>query len=264
MAITFAVRGDSLDARYSSAGKTPAIYGSNDPAEVNTDQAGINGTSSIDMAGSFLTFRALSYIGRENTPSGRPRSVLMRAKIASAGGNVALFGVGHLNRNPINFMGAYLDTSGDVNVTVSNESAQTDTSKTTAGTITNIATDAGSAVWHDIVVTWDGTTGTNALEIWIDGTREIQDTMTRDLPTYNANQQLACASINIGTEFVQTNTHLFLDEFVIWDEVITPTSVGLTSGSGSLNGNSRSAYVDVASFDGLSSAGGVANLGSFG
>lgn len=255
MAITFAVRGDSLDARYSSAGKSPAILGVNDPAAVNTDHAGINGSTSIDLAGSVLSFRGLNYIGKQNTPSVRARSVLIRAKFQSLSGTVALWGIGGLVRNPVNFLGAYIST-GQVNVSVSNEAAATDGGVTVGASLTSVVADGGSAAWHDIVVTWTGTTATNGMEIWIDGTRLLQDTMTRELPaTFNTNQQLSCLNIAIGTEWVQQNTFMFVDEFVIWDEVIDPTSVGLTSGSGSLNGSSRSAYVDVANYDGLNSSG---------
>lgn len=264
MAETFALRGDSLTARYSSAGSEPALFGANDPAAVTTDHPGINGVSSIDLAGSFLTLRPIQYIGRTNTPAGKPRSILVRVKFASFGASNGIISMGGSlvsAASSINHTSMYATTGGEITAYVANNLAQTDFGTTSGASLTNVATDAGSAVWHDIVLTWTGDTTANGLEVWVDGTRRLQDTMTRALATYSANEQLCSSQITIGAGYNISNTHLFLDEVVIWDTVIDPTSVTLTSGSGSLNGASRTAYVDVPAYDGvLAAQGGVRSI----
>ena len=265
MAITFAVRGDSLEARYSNEGKVPGAAGSNAPAEVTTDQAGINGSTSIDLAGAFLTQRPLIYAGRTNTPSNRPRSVLMRVKFASLSSQQGLFHLGVMGRNPYNSLFGYVTSGGEVVAGGSNDAGQDDDGTSSGANLTNIADDAGSAEWHDIVVTWTGTTDANGLEVWVDGSRVLQDTMIRELPSpYSENQQLACANIMVGTTGAIVNAHFYLDELVVFDEVITPTSVTLTSGAGSLSGDARTAYVEVDAFDGTASTGGGGSAAGLG
>lgn len=244
MAITFAVRGDSLDARYSTAGKTPARLGALAPPEVTTDEPGINGVNSIDLAGAFLTFRGLNYIGRENTPSVATRSVLIRVKFASLSSTMGLFYMGGSNRSETNGFGARVEATPEIRVYVANESGQIDNGITSSSGL-------GTTNWHDIVFTWDGTTSANGLKVYVDGVEKLSDTMSRSLPTYDTNQQNACSNIVIGpcSPGAAQNVHFYVDEFVVWDEVIDPTSVTLTSGSGSLNGSSRSTYVEVDALD---------------
>ena len=256
--INFAVRGDSLNARYSSAGATPgALGGANEPV-VNSTQAGINGSTSIDMAGGFLTFRSLAYIGRESTPSDRPRSVLMRVKFASLSTTMGLMQMGGFARIPVNYIALAVNSTPEVNVRVANNLGQADTGTTTSSGL-------GTTNWHDIVVTWDGTNGASGLNVYVDGTVRLTDTMTRSLPTpYDDNERQSCDRIIIGAaDAYSQNAHYYVDEFVVWDTVIDPTSINLTSGTGSLNGNSRSAYVDVESFDGAASSGSGTNILGF-
>lgn len=249
MATTFAIRGDSLDARFSSAGKSPGQAGLRDIV-VSSDQAGINGSTSLDFAGSFATRRALLYAGRENTPSGLNRSVLIRFKAASVSINCALFYLGGFFELEVNALFAYVNTSGEIVVGVSNEVGQTDTGTTTGANITDIANDAGSTLWHDLLVTWDGTSGANGLNVYVDGTNRLTDTMTRALPSpYNTVDRRACSNILLGTAGGISFTHCFIDEFVVSDQILTP-SVTLESGAGTLNGNARNSYYAVDAFDG--------------
>lgn len=260
MSIVFAVRGDSVDARYSNAGKAPAILGPNDPPEVTTDEPGINGSTSIDMAGSFLTFRCLNYIGRENTPSGLARSMLCRVKFVSLAATQALCFMGDHVRDPINFLGLNVTTTPEVNALVSNNATQTDDGTTTSSGI-------GTTNWHDIFVSWTGDTTSGGLKIFVDGVQKLSDTMTRSLASpYTNDERLICGNVGVGAHYSYKNTHYYLDEFVVWDSIVDPTSVALTSGTGSLNGSSRTAYVDVSSYDGMAQTGSPVsiNTGQFG
>ena len=259
--VTFGVRGDSIEARYSSEGKIPGRGGNNAPSEVTTDRPGINGTNSIDMAGTTTTIRPLVYVGRTNTPLVKPRSVLLRANFVSIGVSLGLFNMGGDIGLPQNYVGFYLTAAGEILFDIANDVGQI---------VTGTSVSSGIVIntWHDIVLTWTGDTTTNGIEIWVDGVRKYQSTSTRSLPTYDENQQRVCANLVIGADSSNSieNCYHYIDECVVWDEVIDPTSVTLTSGSGSLNGASRTAYVDVDEYDGSASAGGSASqrLGGFG
>lgn len=249
MAVTFAVRGDSLDARFSSAGKSPGLLGTNGPAEVNTDKAGINGSTSIDMEGAFLTSRTVVYNGMENTPSGLDRSMLIRVNFASMSSDMGLANLGIMYRNTANYIGMHATSAGEVSFTVANVNGQADTGTTASAALT-------TSTWYDILITWTGTTAANGLEIFINTTSRLQDTTTRALPSpFTTSDRLSVNNILIGTDSVFVNAHYSVDELVIWDEIIDPTSVALTSGTGSLS-TTRTAYVDVAEFDGLEATGG--------
>lgn len=258
MAVTFAIRGDSLDARYSSAGKSAGLIGA-EPAAVISDATGINGVNVISLAGTVLSGRPMIFNGAGNTPSDKARSVLIRVKFSSTATALqGLFYVGGMARGTYNYVGANLDTSAQVRVDVYNELGQNYNSTGTSSGI-------GTSAWHDIVITWDGA-ASNTLLLYVDGTLKNTFTSTRALPTYSANQQRVCSQIVLGAnDPVSSNSHFLLDEFVVFDTVIDPTSVTLTSGSDSLNGASRTAYVDVAQYDGLAasgSGGGNAILGA--
>jgi len=248
MAVVFAVRGDSLDARFSSEGKSPGVTGSIHAA-VTTDEPGINGTNSIDMVGTGAAPRPLIYNGRTNTPSGLDRSILIRCKLASAA-SLGLINMGTMTRNSFSYLGLEATAGGEVTARVGNAMGGTDTGTTTGAAL-------GTSAFKDILVTWDGTNGAGKLNVYVDATSRLSDTMSRFLPNpFTLEDQLAVGHIMFGSNHSFINAHMSVDEVVIWDEIIDPTSVTLTSGSGSLNGASRTAYVDVAEYDGMAASGG--------
>ena len=256
MGIKFALRGDSLDARYSTEGASPGILGSADPAEVTTDEPGINGVNSIDQVGVAAGGRPLLYNGRTNTPSGLNRSMLLRCKQASAGSN-ALMAMGVLYRNAGNYLGINSTAAGEVTVFVGNVGGGTYTATSTGAAL-------GTTAWKDIGVTWDGKTTAGGLEVFVDGVSVLSATSTRSLPDpYKASDQLVCGNIFVGANNVYVNAHQSVDEVVIWDEIIDFTAAqNLTTGTGVLNGASRAYYLEVDAYDGTVSTGsGGINLG---
>lgn len=68
----------------------------------------------------------------------------------------------------------------------------------------------------------------------------------------------------IGTQSTsaQNQTRIKLNEFVIWDTIIDPTSVACGGSNVSLNGSSRANFVDVTAFTGDSTDPGIANVRS--
>ena len=254
MAITFAVRGDSLDARYAAEGKTPGLtgLGSNQPQLV-ADATSIDGVKSISLKeNALVTVRAMNFPGRTNTPSDRPRSMLWRFKPAGFTHTIGLGFMGTSHKNWFNLLGLCYTAAKTYKWSASNEYGPSSLGTSAAQTM-------ATTTWHDVVLTWTGTSSANGIEIWHDGVRVLQDTCGRFLPTpFGDNDRLAVSNICIGEEDRNSGAYssFNLDEFVIWDEVIDPTSILLTSGTGSLNGASRTAFVDVDAYDGAASSGG--------
>jgi len=262
MAIVFAVRGDSLNARYSNNGATPYKNGVPAPV-VAADATSINGVNSIDMVGSGITGRGLIFSGYTNTPSVIARSVLFRVKFASLA-IMGLGGMGGFDRDPINFMGVSITATPEITVTIANEKSQTDSGTTTSSGL-------GTTAWHDIGVSWTGDTTTSGMLVAVDGVVKLTDTMTRSLPTYDDNERRGCDNHYIGSNYTAGNTHFLIDEYVVWDTVqdFTSSTFALTSGAGALDGAARTAYLDVAALDGLavsqaSTGGGSINMGKGG
>lgn len=267
MGIVFAWRGDQLNARNSSNGKIPLTGGNSSTvlSSVDSGVAGINGSTSLNMSGNATpasgsaNYRPVIWPGYTNTPNGQARSVLIRVRMFDATIAFPLFSIGGDTDISINALSARVTTGGEVQVSVSNEVGQNDTGTTSGAAI-------GTSAWKDILVCWDGTNGADGLEVFVDGTSRLTDTMTRSLPTWNDNHHRSVQMIALGFDIITTSrlSWMCVDELVIWDEKLANATVDLTSGSGSLNGSSRTAYVDVASFDGQLTAGPVANLGTFG
>ena len=254
MAIVFAVRGTSLDARYSSGGKTGIAAAGG--WTVTVDAGAINGSSLV--ASSNNSVKPLSWIGRHNTPNGRAFSILTRFKTGYTGTPSAtrpllpMLGVagGRGPRFEIN----HAITTGNIGIVILNE----------LGSVC-LNTNYGNwsptnGTWYDMVFTWDGTTNANSAKLYIDASLTGQLTPSAALSASWANTWWNEIHFGGGVNAIWPNAQS-LDEVIIWDSVIDPTSVTLDSGSGSLNGASRTSPVTVSSFDGNSySDPGAANV----
>ena len=266
MGITFALRGDSLTARYAPSGAEPLgimPQSALAPAVV-ADATSINGSNSISFVEGGSTGRCLMYRGNLNIPATRTWSILVRAKLANVGNN-ALVMTGYMGRAYFGNMGFAINNATSVSYTITPETNAPDTNSNTVSTIS-------ASTWYDFVMTFDNTQSplTRDAEFFINASSQFTDAMARDLPdtstadTRKYNVPYIFFSDNSATADI--NLDGYIDEVVIWDEIIDPTSVTLTSGSGSLNGSSRTAYVDVSAFDGGfdgagSGGGGSTNIG---
>ena len=113
-----------------------------------------------------------------------------------------------------------------------------------------------AGTWYDVVFTWTGTNASNGASVYVDGTLLGQATATGDLTSDWSN--LFYTEFNLGTgNLAGTLNAGKVDEVVIWDEIIDPTSVELESGTGSLNGASRTSLVKAAAYDGGAALGGL-------
>lgn len=246
MAIVFAVRGNSLSARYSRSGATPDQYITPGQSAINVvtgSGTGIIGDAYINQSGRSNDEQGLLYPGQLNLPQTGPFSVLLRAQRKS-NINMCLFAFKSaldLNRNSFR---VYRNTGGNIGAIASRENGGERLANTTFGTDMTLNT------WEDYVITCTGLTGTNGFKFYKDASLTAQATLT-----YAFDAPLSKVGVipTIGYS-ADERTSMWVNEFVIWDEVIDPTSVTLTSGSGSLNGVSRTAFVDVAAFDGQSNS----------
>ncbi len=247
MSVVFAVRGDATAARYSKDGKTPGVVGT-----VTTEaDAGAIGGNRLNLYQGAIGTRGLHYIGRKNMPTGRAISVLMRVAFPATGSpatNTGLWSYGGDQG-----IGAALGQYGFARLSFLTTGALTlsavDEANTTA--ISNVTVKSGfnptSGQYYDLVWVWDGTTTANKFLFYVDGTASTTSNATASMPSTRTLE--LCQSIKLGPSNVGT-TGIYINEFVIFDTAIDPTSVTLESGSGSLNGSSRTSFVAASVFDG--------------
>lgn len=247
MAIVFAVRSTSFDARYSNGGKTPNNYN----ALLEDDAAFIGGKKfNLDRGG--VGARFLSYPGGLNLPAGKACSILLRFSVPYTGTPANLLGLWGFGRwlAGAGYWGTFgaqiSNASGNLQVYQTNETG-------TAG-LNNaaIATDysyPAANTLMDWLWKFTGDTTADGCKLYINGTLMGSATSTQTWP--DVRNRLLANAITIGQSVAGNSTRISVNEFVIWDEIVDPTSVLLTSGTGSLNGASRSAFVDVAALDGL-------------
>jgi hypothetical protein len=198
----------------------------------------LNG-SLIDLDKSSLAVKYLVYPGKSNTPA-KAISVNLRCAFGVAAGLFGLWCIGgyvtlaaaesqyiYWNSGTLYFQ--YVDGRGTTKLNISG--AWTPTVDTL----------------YDITAIWDGTTGTNGAKLYVNNSLIVQGTASGAQNTDNRDNN---TDIYIGvTASSVNNTRIKVDEFTIWDNVIDPASVTLDSGSGALNGSSRTSPVAAASYD---------------
>lgn len=246
MGITFAVRGDSFTARYAGGYNTPGLFATslgNLPSVDASVASGVIGGSILNLDKTALQTHQVIYPARGNIGTTRTRSVLMRLALGATGSNYGFWNIGGIFSSNPNGCGVSL-LGTNFRVQFYNEYA-------TNLTNVNIGTWSPSAdVFYDVVLTTLGDGSANGTKVYIDGVLLGQTTapsLTNPFdPTLLTQIVFGAMSFDIASTRIKVN------EFVVWDEVIDPTSVTLTSGTGSLNGASRAAFVEVSSFNGLS------------
>ena len=241
--LVFAVRG-TLTARYSSGGATGFASGAAS-VTVAADAGALSG-SSIQWAAN-NSIKGVSWPGRSNTPNGRAISILFRYRPGYTGApasNHSLFSLSTLGGRGIIISVQHLTTSGNVSVTITNETQAAVLSAQSFG-----AWSPTSGTWYDIVFTWDGTTAANAIKVYVDAALLGQATGAAEFTASWTNQYFDSILLGVVNAAGSINSGR-VDEVVIWGNVIDPTAVTLESGSGSLNGASRTSLVSATAFDG--------------
>lgn len=234
MGIVFYANGASFNAVYAPGGNIPFKF---NPSQITTQSAGLSGTV-YDLSATQTKF--VSWTGYKNTPNGRAVSVLIRAAPQYTGtpaSNWAYWSIatGHASASNIfPFMELRHLTNGNLAILGKNESGGTTMNSGAAWSPT-------SGTYYDLVFTWDGTTTANAVKIYVNGTLLSQATSALAMSSGWTNTDWH--DINIAATPNVNLSKMYVDEFVIWDSVIDPTSVTLESGTGSLNGASRTSLV---------------------
>lgn len=254
MAIVFAARSDnaSFNARYTvglNGGKT--FFSAGGSITSGADGTAIGGNAwTIGSTGT----KSLVFPGRLNTPAGRVISVLVRKAPAYTGAPSASYGIIGLNSNVgrgPELQVEHLVTSGNIQIMARNEAFAT-----AINNLSPAAWSPTSGTWYDLFFTWDGTTGAGSFNFFVDGSSIGTVTPGAAFSASWNNQMFQEIVLGVSDTFAGAGAAWGkLNEIVIWDTAIDPTSVVLTSGTGSLNGASRTAFVDVAAFVGLPSVG---------
>jgi hypothetical protein len=249
MAITFAVRGDSLTARYSGGYSGAAVLDSGRVGGIPTvtaDGTAIGGFS-IDMEGNVRG--GLSYSSRDNFTKTGDFSVLVRLSSDAVSSTQQIWRWGRPSASfsqPL-FETNFKQGSGGFQTYQYNDRALLGIGGT------YIADDSmANSTWYDLVFTFNNTTG--KYEIFQDAVSLGSSTSTRLY--FKPGEMDLFGEIVFGHGNFVDGAYYSLNEMVLWDEVIDPTSVTLTSGSDSLDGASRTAFVEVDASTGPPSSGG--------
>lgn len=239
MSVVFAVRGDSFTPRNSQIPKHALNHAG---LHSIVSDAGALGGNAIRI-GNGTNQSAVKWPGFDNLPDGGPISILIRFKNQYSGnpsGNRSIF---YFGAYPNIFVQLYQLSSGTLAAIFTNDSVVF----TLNGTGLSATPGFSNSDYSDLVMTYTGDNSFAGLKFFINGAQVYQANTTNSWGGYDQN---SIASFGVGGGGVQSVQipHLDLNELVIWDEVIDPTAVDLTTGSGALSGSSRTAFVDVAAF----------------
>lgn len=223
MAIIFQVRGTALDAYYARFAKSAGlVYGGSTvaPAVTALTSSGIFGNSYIAKRNNLGNQRGLIYPGFSNTWSGAPFTILLRIIprwTGAPGTLMTLCTIGGYSGSGLAKIECSILTSGAFRLRMSDRNQGTLTLNDTSGTYTSYV--SGTPV--DIMMSWDGTTGANAVKWSVEGT-EV-GTVTAGQASVQAGALLR-TGIQIGCGGVDSNhADWDLNEFVIWDSAESHT-----------------------------------------
>ncbi len=253
MALIFSLRGNSLDARYARGDATHGQYSNIIAAALeSTGWSGEIGGSSVKIRnGTTPNVGGLLFPGRNNTPA-KAFSILTRVAMSNSAATSGIFATGSGPHSNASSILIFYSVAGTLNFRVNDlsQNARINAFGSWTPTVQR---------YYDIFIRYDGTNGANKGQIYIDGVLFAQATSGVNMP---ADSRVNVNYICLGAAaFDVQSTCLNGNELVIWDSYEDPTSILLTSGIGSLNGTSRTAFVDCAAFDGATNVGaGAANI----
>lgn len=253
MAITFAYRSDQLAPRYVSAVTTyaPMAQGADTvPALVSgSGDTGVIGSTILDIDKQTQSYRTYRFLGLGNIPLMTGGFSILTRVIPRYTGSPGAANLGGIWTfySFSNLPWAYLthNTNGTFNLRILTHQSGNMINVTTTATWS-----ATSGTAADICITWDGTTSANTVGFWVDGT-EIETATASAVSDYTVNngrfgEILPCCAIPLGNDGDHD-----LNELVLWDSEIDPSSGGLD-----LSGSSRTSFVEVEENDQIPSGGG--------
>lgn len=233
MAIVFAVRGTSTTAFFSGGFPTPTTYGS---ANVSASvAAGVIGGSTLDLDQGAFGQHSLSYNGYQNISLTQQWSILIRCAVGSTSDANQFFAIGAYGQ-----LGTLQWRNGGVGLL---PLTSTDYAGSTLVTL-NITQAATIGAYYDYFCTFDGS---------LAAANQITYLNSTATGTASTGATRTAYSTGFGTGIIlgaqnaagQNSTRLFVNEFVIWNTIVNPTSVVLTNTTAALNGTARTAFVQV-------------------
>lgn len=255
MPVIFSYRSDTITARYAAISRETSLFG------VTATTTAIGGfQAQLGASGN------LKAIANENWVSTTAYSMLLRINPDTntmGGVDWGMFEAGSIINNDLGSTQLYLNSSkqffyrdiGPDGLNICN----TSTSQTWEFT---------TSAWYDFLIVFRDT-ATGAAEIFIDGSTfgSINSTFKYSF-VGNQRNNLLTQAFSVGRGTISNISRFHLNEMVVWNEIIDPTNITLvdpssdiTSTGQSLNGNSRTGWVDVAKFWGLESTDpGIANV----
>lgn len=242
MAITFAVRGNSMTAYYAQGTASPFQNGT--VSLVSSTASGVIGGSYIDLDQGVSANHGLFYNGEGNIPLTQQMSILVRAAHVATATQAQMFYIG----GPAGTWANQARFSGNGIIPFSYTDAITGNSLATQ----NYTVALTQGRFYDFVWLLDASLTTGALTLYVDGAAVAT---TAGSGTRAALASARAFFIALGTQNAnaQSTTRMFLNEFVIWDNIINPASVTISTGvTASLNGTARTSFVNSLALAGAS------------
>lgn len=233
MAITFAVRGNNTTAYFAAGNSVPGVVGT---ASVTTTAAtDCIGGSYINLDQGVFGQHMLSYDGFNNLPTGQQWSFLLRAASVSTTDSNQMFSTGFPTNAFLNE--ARFSGSGLIPFTVLNVAGSTlDT--------LNITQSYVASAFYDYFWTLDTSLTTNNHIAYLNSTA----TGTASTGATRIGASGPGSFITLGAQNLagQNSTRIWVNEFVIWNAIINPASVVMTTNTtAALNGSARTTFVGV-------------------
>ena len=260
--ITFALRGTTTTAYRSFSGSVPGKHSGTEDAVADV---GAIGGSTIDLVtdGGSGNRHILVYNALNNIPSTQAISVLFRGKLNSFFNLNSMFEIETTGATGDQYLGAFHRHDQDQ----FNYGARNGSHGTRANNFKSTVNVLDTSTYYDFLVTDTGDTGTSQIQMFLDTTL-ITTTTTQTIALSNPRDILKDRVLRIGQYTGINACEWYVNEFVIFEGVVDPTSILLeTVGDpndtslGSLNGASRTKWVACDAFDGLVSTDpGAANV----
>lgn len=263
MAITFALRGDSFTPRVNGTGGPDyGLYGSVADPAVASDGTAIGGSSLDFSTATTISIHRAHYNGVGNFPSTRATSGLFRVSFDSLSATyLGLFFCGAGGRYGNN-------GAASISLGVNSTNIRIRVGDPTGFNGINSATIAHGGLsantWYDIAYNWTGDDTTDGFELFLDGSSLGTTTSSR---SWSDPREDVHRDLTIGVEYNNDLSFHKYNEIVFWDEIIDfASNVTLESGSGALNGASRTSFVEAPASDGSATGGGggIPRLGGVG
>lgn len=250
--VTFAVRGNSLDAYRSFSGKTPGLVTGREAVVADANAIGGN-TIDLDITGSPNAAKQyLLYNGRNSVPTSQGISVAIRVKIGTSATLCSLWCVSVPFNNLMAQIGMYFRRDTHLTlVSVMNESSQARLSNTQVHDV-----DLEDGAYHDIVFVDAGDDSAGALKVYLDGV-VVYTSGTLANQMDNPKPVDRYGLIALGFLHGVNSSAIIVNEFAIFEGVIDPTNILLEDPDtqatelGSLNGAARTKWIACDPYDGV-------------